>query len=350
MTLETAPCSGDDRPVLIVGGAGYIGSVLTGHLLEAGWRVRSLDCLLYDNGAAVAPFIGHPRFEFVREDLTDRCAFTAVLEDVKDVVLLAGLVGDPVTKAYPEITRRINDDGHDAMLDELAGRGLDHVVFVSTCSNYGLVEGDQLTHETHELKPLSLYAQSKVRFEKRLLGVRGKVDFSPTVLRFATAFGLSGRMRFDLTINEFTRTLFRDEELLVYDAHTWRPYCHVRDFAEVIARLLAAPAADMAFEVFNAGGDANNFTKQMIVDAIMAEIPSGRVRYREHGGDPRSYRVNFAKIRDRLGFVPRFSVEDGIRELIAAMRQGFFDDVSVPESFYGNWVVRYPGAEETSAA
>lgn len=328
------------RKVLIVGGAGYIGSVITGRFLDWGWDVRCLDLLVYANGQTVVPYLGHAGYEFMHGDFADAAALDKALDGVSDVVLLAGLVGDPVTKNFPEAAARINDAGHQSLIAALNGRGLNRVVFVSTCSNYGLIEGDQLAHEDFELKPLSLYAKSKVGVEQTLLGLQGKVDYTATVLRFATAFGLSPRMRFDLTVSEFTRALALGEDLLVFDAHTWRPYCHVRDFSELIRRVLEAPAARVGFEVFNAGGEVNNYTKQMIVDQILAELPGARVRYQEHGADPRNYRVSFAKVRERLFFTPAHTVTDGVRELIAAIRQGLFHDITQPESFHGNWKPR----------
>ncbi len=326
------------RRVLIVGGAGYVGSVLTDHLLGAGYQVRSFDKLIYNHGLTVVPFLQHSGYEFVCGDLTDAEDFTAALEDVTDVILLAGLVGDPVTKNFPEAAAEVNDDGHDNMLRLLNGRGLNKVVFVSTCSNYGLIEGDQLADEDFELNPLSLYAKSKVRVEKFLLG-GNDVDYTPTVLRFATAFGLSPRMRFDLTVSEFTRAMALGEDLLVYDADTWRPYCHLRDFGELIRRVLEAPLRRVAFEVFNAGGEINNYTKQMIVDAILKQLPNSKVSYQKHGGDPRNYRVDFTKVQNTLFFEPAYSVPDGIRELISAIRQGLFRDLREPRSFYGNWEI-----------
>lgn len=335
---EYLPASGrDDRLILIVGGAGYIGTVICDHLLECGYKVRSFDQLIYNQGVCVTPFLHRPGYEFMHGDLTDAAQFAKALDGVTDVVLLAGLVGDPITKKFPDAAKRVNDDGHDAMLRALDGRGLNKLVFVSTCSNYGLIEGDHLAAETHELNPLSLYAKSKVRVEQALLAAKGKLDYSPTILRFATAFGLSPRMRFDLTVSEFTRALALGEDLLVYDADTWRPYCHLRDFAELIRRVLEAPRERVAFEVFNAGGDVNNFTKQMIVDAILEQLPDATVRYQAHGADPRNYRVDFAKVRERLYFEPAFSVRDGIAELIHAIRQGLFHTIDQPTSFYGNW-------------
>ena len=331
-----------NRTVLIVGGAGYIGTVLTDHFLKSGYQVRCLDQLLFNNQTVVLPFITNPDYKFIKGDMTDPVTVASSLKGVTDVVMLAGLVGDPITKKYPDESYAINDKGYETMVASLNGHGLDRVIFVSTCSNYGLIKNDELADEEFELSPLSLYAKSKVRIEQNLLGLKGKIDYSPTVLRFATAFGLSPRMRFDLTISAFTRLLYLGEELLVYDVDTWRPYCHVRDFATVIEKVFNAPVDDVTFEVFNAGGDANNFTKQMIVDAILALVPRGNVCYKEHGMDPRNYRVNFAKIRSKLDFTPQYSVEDGIAELVSAMQQGLFHNIDNPDSFFGNYNIDYP--------
>lgn len=331
----------DRRRILLVGGAGYIGTVLTAHLLARGYAVRCFDLMLYNNQTAVLPFLADQDYEFRHGDLAGPGGIADALDGITDVVLLAGLVGDPITKKYPDAAAAINDRGYENLLHQLAGRGLNKVVFVSTCSNYGLVEGNDLVDEEAELTPLSLYAKSKVAVERRILDLEGSVDYAATVLRFATAFGLSPRMRFDLTVSEFTRALVRGEDLLVYDAETWRPYCHVQDFAEVIRRVLEAPRDRVAFEVFNAGGEVNNYTKQMIVDAVLAQAPGARVTYQDHGADPRNYRVDFAKIRQRLYFTPASTVEDGIRELVAALAQGLFRDIDQPPGFFANHVIDY---------
>jgi len=327
----------NNRHVLIIGGAGYIGSVLTAHLLAEGYRVKCLDLLLFNHQLTILPFLGHAHYSFQKGDLSNQTDLINALEGITDVVLLAGLVGDPITKKYPHAAAKFNDQGYEKILSELPNRGLNRVVFVSTCSNYGLIKGDQMATETFELNPLSLYSKSKVQVEKTLLDPLNTADYIPTVLRFATAFGLSPRMRFDLTISEFTRALAMGEELLVYDAHTWRPYCHVNDFSKLIMQVLEAVEDSVRGEVFNAGGDANNYTKQMIVDAVIDLIPDAKVRYQEHGGDPRNYRVDFTKVRSQLGFTPQFNVTDGIQELIQAMSTGLFHDISQPTSFYGNW-------------
>jgi len=330
------------KSVLIIGGAGYIGLVLTEQLLRAGYKVTCLDMLLYQNNTCVIPYMNHSEYRFIYGDLCDQSALDRALEGITDVVLLAGLVGDPITKEYPDAAHRINDIGITQCIDYLSDKALDRLVFVSTCSNYGLIESNDLADESFPLKPLSLYAQAKVAAEKHILGKKGKVDYSPVILRFATAFGLAPRMRFDLTVNEFTRELALGRELLVYDAHTWRPYCHVQDFARLIRMVLEAEEKQVAFEVFNAGGESNNFTKQGIVDVIRKYLPDSKVRYQEHGADPRNYRVSFAKVRDVLGFEPTFSVEDGVQELLYAINEHVFDHADAMRRFHGNYEIEYP--------
>jgi nucleoside-diphosphate-sugar epimerase len=331
----------EDRRVLLVGGAGYVGSVLTGYLLERGYRVRSHDLLLYENHPCVTPFLGRAGYEFRYGDLCDADTVRSLLSGVTDVVLLGGLVGDPITKKYPQESAAINDRGVRRCIDALEGHGLRRVIFISTCSNYGLIGDGELAVEEFELRPLSLYAKAKVAAEEHLLALRGKVDYQATILRFATAFGLSPRMRFDLTVNEFTRELFLGRELLVYDPDTWRPYCHVRDLSRLIEKVLQCPDDRTAFQVFNVGGEANNLTKRAIVEAVLRELPHAKVAYQAHGPDPRNYRVSFRKVRETLGFEPQYSVADGVRELVEALGQHVFDAVDGHANMYGNYHVNY---------
>ena len=214
-------------------------------------------------------------------------------------------------------------------------------IFVSTCSNYGLIKDDELAHEEFELNPLSLYAKSKVNAEKHILSLKGKMELRPSILRFATAFGLSPRMRFDLTVSEFTRDLAMGNDLLVYDADTWRPYCHVEDFARLIRMVFEAPLKKVSFEIFNAGGDVNNATKQMIINLILNKIPDGKVKYQEQGSDPRNYRVNFQKVKKVLRFEPQYTVQNGIDELVDAMNNHIFDHVDENRNFHGNYEINY---------
>ena len=127
----------------------------------------------------------------------------------------------------------------------------------------------------------------------------------------------------------------------VYDADTWRPYCHVGDFARLIQMVLEAPKEKVSFEVFNAGGDVNNATKQMIVDSILKKIPDGKVKYQEHGSDPRNYRVNFNKVKTVLGFEPKYTIQNGIDKLVDAMNNHIFDHVGENRNFHGNYEINY---------
>ena len=327
--------------ILLLGGAGYVGTVLTSHLLKCNYKVRSLDPFIYDNEFAVHPYLGDPDYEFIKGSITETKDLERAIDgNVSSVVILAGLVGDPITKKNPEIAKNINSIGIKKCFDFFNGKGLEKVIFISTCSNYGLIKEDELADEEFKLNPLSLYAKAKVDAEKHLLDLKNKADFTGIVLRFATAFGLSPRMRFDLTVNEFTRDLYFRKELLVYDEHTWRPYCHLRDFSELITRVLEADKEKVYFEVFNAGGEKNNFTKKMIVDEISNLIPTGKVIYNSEDSDPRNYRVSFNKVKEKLGFEPKFSVKEGIKELIDALENGIYADSITNSNKYGNYVLK----------
>ena len=329
------------RRVLLIGGAGYIGPVIATELLNHGYQVRCLDLLLYKNGMSLISLIKNSRFEFVHGDILDDDLLQRSLDGVTDVVILAGLVGDPVTKKYPEESRIINDLGIAKAIESLRNRNLGRVVFVSTCSNYGFVEGDAKADEEFELKPLSLYAKSKVNAEKLIMNQRNSVSYSATVLRFATAFGIAPRMRFDLTVNEFVKDLYTKGEILVYDPDTWRPYCHVNDFGRLIRIVLEAPQNKVHFQVFNAGGDVNNYTKRMLVDNIVEFLPSANIRYQEHGSDPRNYKVSFDKVKDLLNFEPEYSVELGVKELLFALENGLFANADSLVDFHGNYEFQY---------
>lgn len=327
------------KKIVIVGGAGYIGTVLAGYLLEKGNQVIVIDKFLYQNNYCIHSYLGNPNYKFLFGDISDQNFTNEVLKGATDVVILAGLVGDPITKKYPEIAHKINDLGIKKFIDSCNGKKLDRLIFISTCSNYGFIDHNKIADENFELKPMSLYSKSKVEAERYIIGLKGRVDYHPTILRFATAFGLSPRMRFDLTVSEFVKELAAGNELLVYDPYTWRPYCHVQDFARLILMVLEANFKTVSFEIFNSGGEINNFTKKGIVDLILSKIPNGVVKYQEHGTDPRNYRVNFAKVNEKLGFKPKFSILDGVNELLHAINNRVFDN---PKNFEdGNYNVHY---------
>lgn len=327
--------------ILILGGAGYVGSVLTSYFLQKNNKVTVIDNFIYENSSAITAYVGDPNYQFIYGDFSDEKLLNSIASEVDYVLLLAGLVGDPITKKYPKTSHEINDLSIKKCIDFFDDKPIKQLIFISTCSNYGLIPEGELADENYPLNPLSLYAKAKVDNELYLLNKKGKVNYSATVLRFATAFGLSPRMRFDLTVSEFTRDLFFKETLVVFDEHTWRPYCHVRDFARLIELVINAEKEKIHFEVFNAGGDKNNATKKMIVDLVANKVDGCKIEYNQNDSDPRNYKVNFNKVRETLGFTPLYSVEDGIDELLGALAINVYKDSLVNKSNYGNYSLTY---------
>ena len=322
------------RHILLIGGAGYIGTVITKYLLENNMKVRVLDNLLYNNQNVIDEFLNLDHFSFKKGDLCNESDVLNSLDGITDVVILGGLVGDPITKKYPNLNEKINNRGIKDCISFLNNKNLKKVIFVSTCSNYGLIKDDQIADENFELKPLSLYAKAKVEIEKFILSKKSdKIDYEPVILRFATAFGSSPRMRFDLTINEFIYELLNKKELMVYDPDTWRPYCHVLDFARLISQIILINKENLSFEIFNAGSDKNNYTKRGIVDLVASKIKGSKINFKEGDVDPRNYKVNFKKVESQINFKTKYNVEDGIDELINFIKSNNFKN----KNLYGNY-------------
>jgi len=327
------------RHILVIGGAGYIGSVLTRKLLAQGFKVRVLDELIYDNGSSIADLLENDSFSFIYGDFGNNEILIKALNNITDVVLLAALVGDPICKKYPELARKTNVDHPKKLLQKLIGKNINKFIFTSTCSNYGLRVDDSLANEESELNPQSLYAETKVEFERYVFENLGSLDYSPTILRLSTAFGMSNRMRFDLTISEFTKDLALGKELVVYDENTWRPYCNVSDISNAIIKVIETPKEKVFGHVFNVGSENNNYTKKMILELINKHLKNTRIEYKEGGFDPRNYRVSFDKVKRVLGYKTHFTAEDSIKQLIYALGNGLFSDIETRKKFYGNYML-----------
>jgi nucleoside-diphosphate-sugar epimerase len=319
--------------VLVTGCAGYIGSVLTRQLLNKGHDVRGLDALLF-GGDALLDIFTHPRFEFVRADVRNDKAVMAALDGVEAVAHLAAIVGDPACAQQPDLARATNLDASKTLLALCnESRSVQRFAFASTCSNYGKMEGDGYVTETSPLRPVSLYAELKVALENHLQETSLRSTLTPTALRFATVYGLSPRMRFDLTVNEFVRELALGRALKVFGEQFWRPYCHVEDLARSVVLVLECPSDKVRQDVFNVGDTRENYTKEMIVKEILRvlpDVPPERVSYVHKTEDPRDYRVDFSKINSKLGFQITKRVPDGIRELATLLRQGIISDPDAP--------------------
>lgn len=186
---------------------------------------------------------------------------------------------------------------------------------------------DSYVDENSKLAPVSLYAELKVKFENYILNqIKKDVNFSPTSLRFSTVYGLSPRMRFDLTVNEFTKDLSLKKELLVYGEQFWRPYCHVQDFSNAFLTVLNSSIQKVAYNVFNVGDTSENYTKKMLIEEIKKILPNSRIKYIVKKDDPRDYRVNSDKIKNELGFKITKKVPDGIIEINRLIQEKIVHD------------------------
>ncbi|MBB4661657.1 NAD-dependent epimerase/dehydratase family protein [Conexibacter arvalis] len=310
---------------LVTGGAGYIGCCLVEQLLATGRGVRVLDILLHGQ-EDLARGLEEQGAEVIRGDVRDASVRARALDGVDEVVHLAAIVGDPACARDPEGSQALNVDAALALAREARDGGVRRFVFASTCSNYGRMADPTVPiTEEGELAPVSLYATQKVEVERALLG--GVVEGLPaTCLRFATVYGVAPRMRFDLTVNEFTRDLWADRELEVFGEQFWRPYVHTRDAARAIRTVLDAPDADVVGEVYNVGRSGENYRKLDLVEAIQAQTSRGKVTYVRRDEDPRDYKVSFDKVRARLGFETESTVPEGIGELLEALDAGAYPD------------------------
>jgi len=309
--------SGGPVPVLVVGGAGYIGSIIVRKLLDRGLHVRLLDKLTYGD-SAIASVLGHPRLEFIHGDCRNIQDVVRAMSGVRDVIHLAAIVGDPACAADDQNAREINYAATRMMLEIAKGHGVQRFLFASSCSVYGLSE--YLMDEQSATAPISLYAETKLNSEKVLLDATSDT-FHPVILRFATVFGLAPRPRFDLVVNLLTAKAFQEGVITIFNGDQWRPFIHVEDVAEAVCQALEAPVDQVSGEIFNVGDDRLNYNLSQVADLIRAEFPDTRVENVENA-DKRNYRVSFQKIRERLGFECSKTVEEGVRELRIAFEHG----------------------------
>tara|TARA_A100001011_G_scaffold400508_1_gene515709 strand:- start:3087 stop:4076 length:990 start_codon:yes stop_codon:yes gene_type:complete len=314
---------------MVTGGAGYVGSGLLRELLSKNYKVTCIDNLMF-GGESLLDIWHNSNFNFIKCDINDINSFDKILVNgnFDAVVHLAAIVGDPACKLHSDLATKTNRDTTRWLLDRCKELEISKFLFASTCSNYGKMNNSEsYVDENSKLAPVSLYAELKVEIEEYMLNEIEKTDnFTPTSLRFSTVYGVSPRMRFDLTVNEFTKDLAMGRELIIFGEKFWRPYCHVKDFSNAFITVLRAPKEKVAFNVFNVGDTSENYTKEMLVEEITKVIPEANIKYVDKNEDPRDYKVNSDKIKHELGFEITMRVPDGIKEVSRMIKEGIIQD------------------------
>ncbi len=310
--------------VIITGGAGYIGSLLTSELLRLGHKVTVIDSLLFGGESLVGCMV-HPNFRFVKADVTQPRAILNAMrgEDQADALVhLAAIVGFPACQAIGrDAAWRYNVEAVQQVYGQAAELGVERFVFSSTYSNYGLSDDGSPVDESMHLNPQSLYAETKIAAEEYLLK---QTAVPPLIFRFATLYGISPRTRFDLILNQFVLDAFSKRELIIYQRGYSRSFLHVCDAVRGILLGLDAPLETVRGQVFNLGTPDGNLTKNEIVGLVLKRLPETQVIYKDltFGGDMRDISVSFEKIKRELGFEATLTPDDGVREVLYALKSG----------------------------
>ena len=331
--LDSIPNGGSPagEHILVTGGAGYIGSLLTGELLRAGYRVTVVDDLLF-GGESLLAYLPHPCFRFVKANVWDARSVRNAMGDEWPkpgaVVHLAAIAGFPACQAVGrQVAWRYNVEATQQVYEQAVELGVGRFVYASTYSNYGLSpDGQHVTEET-PLNPQSLYAETKIASERFLLG-QSNSPCAPLIFRLATLYGISPRTRFDMILNQFVLEAYTRRELLIYQRGYSRSFVHIQDAVQGILLGLQAPEAAIRGQVYNLGTEKGNATKDQIIALILKRLPETVVRYKDmtFGGDMRDISVSFDKVKQKLGFQATHSLDDGVREVLFALRSGLIQD------------------------
>jgi len=308
------------RHVLVTGGAGYIGSTLTELLLGHGYEVTALDRFFFGN--TLVDLQANSKLHLVKQDI--RTVPRSIFKGVHAVCDLAALSNDPAGELNPEKTMEINYQGRARICQLAKEMGVEQYVLASSCSIYGFQ--DEMVDEESSLNPLTTYAKANRLAETSALP-QGDEKFTVTVLRQATVYGLSRRMRLDLAVNGMTLSIFKNGFVrIMRDGTQWRPMVHVRDTSRAFKAILESEPGKVNGEVFNVGSDDQNLQIQPLAKrlSMAVERPFKEEWYGD--ADTRSYRVSFDKIRRRLAYVTERTPEDGAREVFAALRDGKLTD------------------------
>lgn len=301
--------------ILITGGAGYLGTHIVKKLLGRGYRVRIYDSLMHGQ-ESITEFVNNPNFELIKGDLRDFMNIQKAIRGCYAVIHLAAIVGDPASKIDPDTTIAINYLATTSIVQCCKLYGIRRFIFASTCSVYGM--SDNILTEESKLNPISLYAVTKIKSEEAILQLADK-NFSPTIFRKGTIYGLSSRMRFDLVVNLLSARAIFDKIITIYGGNQWRPFLHVADAADAYLIALESPIEKIHAKIFNVGDDQQNYQLNEIGNIIKKIVPAAELKILDDNIDLRNYRVSFKKINKELGFKSKLTVVDGVQEIIKAI-------------------------------
>jgi len=319
------------RHVCITGGAGYIGSLLAGELLRLGSKVTVVDDLIF-GGESLLAYLAHPNFHFYKANVVEPRALRASLrsdwEKPDALVHLAAIVGFPACQAVGrQVAWRYNVEATERVFEQAVALGVQRFIYASTYSNYGLSPDGKPVNEESPLTPQSLYAETKIASERFLIAQKD-TSCSPLIFRLATLYGISPRTRFDLIINQFVLEAFTKRELLIYQRGYSRSFVHIRDAIRGFILGLQAIEEKVRCQVYNLGSDGGNYTKDQIVELVLQRLPETVVTYKDmtFGGDMRDIMVSYEKIQRQLDFSTRLTPDDGVREVLHAIRSGLISN------------------------
>ena len=331
------------KKVLVIGSAGYLGSVLTRKLISRGYIVNGLDNLMYGD-YGIRELYGKKGFNFIEGDIRDTRVLMQSIKGCDAVIHLAAIVGDPACKLDAEETISINYLAARMTTEVCKYSQINRFIFASTCSVYGASEtpGVRLTEDS-SLDPVSLYAEMKLKSEKGIMEAMDD-NFSPTILRMATLYGLSPRMRFDLVINLLTAQVVTEGKITIFGGNQWRPFLHVGDAAEAHIRCLETPIEEVRGQIFNVGSNQQNCKIWELGTVLQSIIPDVRIENRGDLIDERNYSVAFDRISNLLGFKVERTIQDGILEIKHAFDEGIIGDYK--DKRYSNYESLYAASSE----
>ncbi len=334
------------KHVVITGGAGYLGSMLTGELLRLGMKVTVIDDLLF-GGESLLAYLSHPNFHFTKANVTEPRALRASLPtewDKPDAVIhLAAIVGFPACQAVGrQVAWRYNVEATERVFEQAGTLGVNRFIFPSSYSIYELASNAQPVTEESPLSPQSLYAETKVAAERFLLA-QDSSSCSPMIFRLADLYGLSPRMRFDLIINQFVLEAYTNRELLIYQRGYTRSFVHITDVIRGLILGLQASEEKARCQVYNLGAESGNYTKDQIVGLVLKRLPETVVIHKDmtFGGDMRDISVSYEKMQRELGFQTLCTPEDGIREVLHAIRSGMISNPRDQRYRNAQFIVQY---------